>query len=70
MNARACVGAGAAFMVADADVEGPEFERHLLSLVGDEGVRERHGRGGPRAEDAGRGRAFGPMRWRKRRAPR
>ena len=41
MNARACVGAGAAFMVADADVEGPEFERHLLSLVGDEGVRER-----------------------------
>ncbi|MBU5405802.1 undecaprenyldiphospho-muramoylpentapeptide beta-N-acetylglucosaminyltransferase [Paraeggerthella hongkongensis] len=41
MNARACVDAGAAFMVADADVEGPEFERLLRTLVEDADVRER-----------------------------
>lgn len=41
MNARSCVEAGAAFMVADADVEGPEFERLLRTLVEDAGARER-----------------------------
>ena len=41
MNARSCVEAGAAYMVADADVEGPEFERLLRSLVEDAGVRDR-----------------------------
>ena len=40
-NARACVEAGAAYMVADADVEGPEFERLLRSLVEDGDARER-----------------------------
>lgn len=41
MNASACVDAGAAYLVADADVEGPEFERKLVELIEDEGVRER-----------------------------
>lgn len=41
MNARACVEAGAAYLVADADVEGPQFERKLVELVEDEKVRER-----------------------------
>ena len=41
MNARACVDAGAAYLVADADVEGPEFERLLRSLVEDADVRAR-----------------------------
>ena len=41
MNARACVDAGAAFMVADADVEGEEFARLLCTLIEDGAVRER-----------------------------
>ena len=41
MNARACVEAGSAYLVADADVEGPEFERKLVELIEDERVRER-----------------------------
>ncbi len=41
MNARSCVEAGAAFMVADADVEGAEFERLLRVLVEDAPARER-----------------------------
>lgn len=41
MNARSCVEAGAAFAVADADVEGPEFERLLCSLIEDGTLRER-----------------------------
>ena len=40
-NARAYVDAGCAFMIADDEVEGPEFERLLLELVQDAGVRER-----------------------------
>lgn len=40
-NARACVEAGAAAMVADADVEGPEFARLLCSLIEDENLRQR-----------------------------
>lgn len=40
-NARACVEAGAAYMVADAQVEGPEFKRLLCSLIEDAEVRER-----------------------------
>lgn len=41
MNARSCVEAGAAYMVADAEVEGPEFERLLRSLIEDTDVRAR-----------------------------
>ncbi len=41
MNAQACVEAGAAYMVADADVEGPEFKRLLCELIEDASVRER-----------------------------
>ena len=41
MNARACVDAGAAFMVADADVEGEEFARLLCTLVEDGETRAR-----------------------------
>ena len=40
-NARASVEAGCAFMVADADVEGPEFRRLLLELVHDADLRAR-----------------------------
>ena len=40
-NAQACVEAGAAFLVADADVEGPEFERRLRELIEDRDLRER-----------------------------
>lgn len=40
-NARACVEAGAACMVADADVEGSEFARLLRVLVEDADVRAR-----------------------------
>ena len=40
-NARAAVEAGCAFMVADADVEGPEFARALLQLVQDPALRAR-----------------------------
>lgn len=38
-NALASVEAGCAFMVADADVEGPEFRRLLLELVNDADLR-------------------------------
>ena len=41
MNARACVDAGAAFMVADSEVEGEEFARLLRLLVEDAPTRER-----------------------------
>ena len=40
-NARAYVEAGCAYMLADADVEGPEFERLLRSLLEDADVRAR-----------------------------
>lgn len=40
-NARAYVDSGAAFMVADADVEGPEFARLVGTLVEDADVRAR-----------------------------
>lgn len=42
-NARACVEAGAAFMVADADLDSPEFERALRLLIEDASMRERMG---------------------------
>jgi len=38
-NARASVDAGCAFMVADADVEGPEFKEQLLRLIHDADLR-------------------------------
>ena len=41
MNARSYVEAGAAYMVADADVEGPEFAEKLFSLLQDAQLRER-----------------------------
>ncbi len=41
MNAQACVEAGAAYLVAGADVEGPEFARKLRELIEDEDVRAR-----------------------------
>ena len=41
MNARACVEAGAAFLVADADVEGAQFTDYLKTLVEDEAARQR-----------------------------
>ena len=41
MNARACVEAGAAFLVADADVEGAQFTDYLKTLVEDETARQR-----------------------------
>ena len=41
MNARACVEAGAAFFVADADVEGAQFTDYLKTLVEDETARQR-----------------------------
>ena len=41
MNARACVEAGAAYLVADAEVEGPKFEQLLRSLIEDADVRAR-----------------------------
>ena len=41
MNAQACVEADAAYLVADADVEGPEFARKLRELIEDEDVRAR-----------------------------
>ncbi|PNV67275.1 undecaprenyldiphospho-muramoylpentapeptide beta-N-acetylglucosaminyltransferase [Enteroscipio rubneri] len=40
-NARACVEAGAAYMVADADVEGSEFARLLCTLIEDADARAR-----------------------------
>ena len=40
-NARSYVDAGCAYMVADAEVEGPEFARCVRALVEDAGVRER-----------------------------
>jgi UDP-N-acetylglucosamine--N-acetylmuramyl-(pentapeptide) pyrophosphoryl-undecaprenol N-acetylglucosamine transferase len=39
MNARACVEAGAAYLVADSDVEGDQFTEYLRSLIEDENVR-------------------------------
>ena len=41
MNARSCVEAGAAYMVADDAVEGPEFKKLLCELIEDEGLRGR-----------------------------
>lgn len=41
MNAHAYVDAGAAFMIADADVESPEFTSLVKSLIEDETVRAR-----------------------------
>ncbi|WP_080803490.1 undecaprenyldiphospho-muramoylpentapeptide beta-N-acetylglucosaminyltransferase [Arabiibacter massiliensis] len=41
MNARACVEAGAALMVADAEVDGPAFDEALRTLVEDADARER-----------------------------
>ena len=49
-NARACVERGAALMVADDAVDGPEFTQALFRLVDDEQVRE-----GMRAAAAGFG---------------
>ena len=40
MNARSCVEAGAAYMVADDEVEGPEFKKLLLELIEDADLRE------------------------------
>lgn len=40
-NARSCVDAGAALMVADADVESEDFAQKLLSLVEDADLRRR-----------------------------
>lgn len=40
-NARACVEAGAASMIADAYLDSPEFSRLVVSLVEDAGMRER-----------------------------
>ncbi len=40
MNARACVEAGAAYLVADADVEGAEFAGRLSELIEDAQLRE------------------------------
>ncbi len=40
-NAQSCVEAGAAFMVADTDVEGAEFERLLRTLIEDAEVRKK-----------------------------
>lgn len=40
MNARSYVEAGAAFMVADADLDAPVFEEKLFSLVRDSQVRD------------------------------
>lgn len=42
-NARACVEAGAAFMVADADLDSSEFEHSLRLLIEDSSMRERMG---------------------------
>lgn len=41
MNARACVDAGAAFMVPDAEVEGAEFAEKLTQLIEDADLRAR-----------------------------
>lgn len=41
MNARACVDAGAAVMVPDAEVEGPRFASLLKELIEDGAMRER-----------------------------
>lgn len=41
MNARSCVEAGAAFMVPDAEVEGPQFAEKLRTLIEDADVRAR-----------------------------
>lgn len=40
-NARACVEAGSALMIADGDVETPEFARLVRQLVEDGALRER-----------------------------
>lgn len=40
MNARACVDAGAAFMVPDAEVEGEDFAAKLTQLIEDANLRE------------------------------
>ena len=39
MNARACVEAGAAFLVADSDVEGDGFTGYLRTLIEDADTR-------------------------------
>ncbi len=39
MNAKACVEAGAAYLVADSEVEGEQFTAYLKSLIEDEEVR-------------------------------
>lgn len=39
MNARAYVEAGAAYMVADDDLDSPSFEEKLFELIGDAGIR-------------------------------
>ncbi len=44
MNARACVEAGAAFLVADSDVEGREFSDRLRELIEDADQRARMSR--------------------------
>lgn len=41
MNARACVEAGAALMVPDAEVEGPQFAQALVRLIEDGDLRGR-----------------------------
>ena len=41
MNARSCVECGAAYMVADDEVEGPEFEKLLCELIEDADLRAR-----------------------------
>lgn len=41
LNAQSCVDAGAAFMVADADVEGEEFQSMLMQLIEDQDLRNR-----------------------------
>ena len=39
-NARAYVDAGCAYMIPDAEVDGPEFARMVRTLIEDAGVRE------------------------------
>ena len=52
MNARACVEAGAAFLVADADVEGAQFTDYLKTLVQDANGPSTHVGCSGRGEDA------------------
>lgn len=52
VNARALVEAGCAFLVPDAEVEGPAFAEHVLALLDDAQLRERM-RQAARAQEGG-----------------